>query len=58
MQSLLTLLIVLGAVAYVAWQWMPTFRGLVTPRTEITIRSVTPSTCSACNTCGACAKGQ
>lgn len=58
MQTLLTVLIVLVAAAYVARQWAPMFRGLMTPRTEVAIRSATPATCSACSTCGACAKGQ
>lgn len=58
MQTLLTILVVLVAAAYVARQWAPMFRGLMAPRTEVAIRSAMPPTCSACSTCGACAKGQ
>ncbi|HMW97206.1 MAG TPA: hypothetical protein PJ983_08140 [Flavobacteriales bacterium] len=61
MQTLATILIVLGAVAYVAWQWMPkpllSKTGSRTTGSPSLSTSGTARTCSACGSCGACPKG-
>ncbi|MBX2972858.1 MAG: hypothetical protein KF797_07140 [Flavobacteriales bacterium] len=63
MQTLLTILIVSGAVAYVAWQWMPVawreaVRSVFLRRKAATPLAMKSTTCGACSTCGACAGGR
>lgn len=64
MQTLLATLIVLSAVAYVIWQWMPTgWRKVLVPLRHSAAREAhvpvqsraVSTTCTACSTCGACA---
>lgn len=67
MQTFLAILIVLSAVAYVTWQWMPlTWRNVfLMSRSTAYIGVPDPgqkrlgtSSCSACSTCGACSPAQ
>ncbi|MBL7946380.1 MAG: hypothetical protein JNN32_09955 [Flavobacteriales bacterium] len=67
MQTVLTIAIVLSAVAYVSWQWMPVnWRKKLVGRTSTARHGALPATlqqrrssgCSACSTCGACSSGQ
>lgn len=56
MQTLITILIVLGAIVYVAWEWMPkTWRAVVMMKRAPVVQPVAP-TCAACATCGGCGK--
>ncbi len=55
MQTLITILIVLGAIAYVAWQWMPVRWHAVVMMKRTPVAQAF-SGCSACSTCGACSK--
>lgn len=58
MQTLFTILIVTGAVAYMAWQWMPErWRMALLPsaRKHGALRSTSGT--GPCATCGACSKG-
>lgn len=61
MQTVLAILIVLAAVAYMAWQWMPgQWRTTWRMKDRTTTLAATASVgkvCGACSTCGACAKG-
>ncbi len=57
MQTLITILIVLAAVAYVAWEWMPVkWRHVVLMKRAPVVQAVGPA-CAACGTCGGCGKG-
>lgn len=63
MQTLLATVIVLGAVAYVAWQWAPAqWREALRRRDGAPVAADAlprrSSACSACSTCGACAKAR
>lgn len=69
MQTLITILLVAGAVCYMAWQWMSArSRKLVmlkltgatderTPEERLAPVMVQRSACGGCSTCGACDKG-
>lgn len=69
MQTLITVLLVAGAVGYMAWQWMSArTRKLVmmkltgataehTAEERLATALVQRSACSGCSTCGACDKG-
>ncbi|MBL7950807.1 MAG: hypothetical protein JNM62_03745 [Flavobacteriales bacterium] len=57
MQTLIAILVVLAAVAYVAWEWMPrTWRNAVLLKRAPVVQPMAP-TCPACATCGGCGKG-
>jgi hypothetical protein len=56
MQTLIAILIVLGAIAYVAWQWMPVKWRAVMSMKRVAVTQPVASTCGACATCGACGK--
>lgn len=59
MQTVLTALIVLAAVAYLAWLWMPArWRALFLRERALLSDAGTTTGCGPCSTCGGCAKGR
>lgn len=62
MQTAIAILVVLAAVTYMAWTWMPaSLRAALRPRAYAAggpapVAAAKP-VCAACGTCGACDRG-
>lgn len=56
MQTLIAILIVLGAIAYVVWQWMPVKWRATFAVKRVAVAQPVSTACGACATCGACGK--